>query len=556
MTNPTDPLRTVQATDEQLRAAAAAQGGLVAAHDLKRVLAAAGIDKKIPPREQAGPDVGRDLTLEPSGLARLSWRAAWEESPELQREQAAAHVKLAEAIPFARETFAALFDGEDSEDLPTDQASGLGRRLRRAVEATPDWGKLVESASTHRSIAVDATRDLTKDVLKILGLDDVPEDDFARLDPRDVDEMASDADALAEELGTDQEARAALQAEYAAVKAKAEQLRGSFIEKRLRDAVRGGQLAGAVRAAAARAKEKAEAVATMSALGFSLGGAGDAKQSDVPEELVAMLIRSKALQKIFRRAGRILEAHSSGGQTRLGTGRCDVVGVVTSGDVARTTVAFKARLAHGPTRALAVADLSEGQAQSLEQRGEERMRRGPVIILEDRSGSMEGPNAELARGFAVALLVALYRARRAAIIVSFSGEGDQTAAVMRPSSVTSLARAVGVASLGAGGGTDVEDALRAAKRVAADHKDFVACADLSLITDGEFDALEPKEVEALMPRGGRAFIVGVNTPGIAKRHPEFIGGGFDLSTRAKDADNDAAAVAAMQSVLAPKKGTP
>lgn len=523
------------------------QGAPVGASAIRNVLASAGLAAKRSASEDASPDVGRDLTIAPSSLSRLAWRTSWNDDQKVRDVGTGAFKKLSESIPFMRETFASMYDEAGAEELPADEASAFGSRLRRVLESQPAWVAIRSAASMHRRVAAEATSELSEAVFTAIGLDKLKDDADTRNDPRDVTEMVDDTRALGEEMGVADEAIEEVVEKYDAVRRKADAAREKILLPHIEAAWASGKLNQILTKVAMKANESAQAISLLTSLGFSPTGGGSGQQVDVPEELIAEVLKNPTFREILRKAGRMLEEHSSGGKTTLANGRCDVVGIVPSDDLSRTTPMFRTRIASStPLRSVAQAELLQRQAQSFEQRGEDHRRRGPMVLLADRSGSMAGRREQLCRGFSVATLVACYKERRVCVAVSF--DDSAKAEVMIPGNTATLARAIACVSIGAGGGTNVPVALNEAHASLKKHALLEKCSDFSIATDGAFDPLTKQQLEKVLPRGGRLFQVAIDMPNAGERHPEFTAT-FHLSSSMGEKSNDVTAGNALRQMM-------
>ncbi len=126
----------------------------------------------------------------------------------------------------------------------------------------------------------------------------------------------------------------------------------------------------------------------------------------------------------------------------------------------------------------------QSEAAPLERATRELPERGPVVVLLDTSGSMQGAPEQVAKALVLAVARAAHDEGRPCRVVLFSGPGDvETLTVdLGPDGIASLLR---VLALSFHGGTDLDWPLR----VGIDTLDELGWgrADLLLVTDGAFD---------------------------------------------------------------------
>ena len=116
--------------------------------------------------------------------------------------------------------------------------------------------------------------------------------------------------------------------------------------------------------------------------------------------------------------------------------------------------------------------------------GESPEGRGPVIILKDTSGSMEGERLEFANALEFAVMTGLLKENRKFISIPFSGEGYWK--VFEPEKKPSLAEILDHLSINYCGGTDPYPPLNWAVDRILEKQDMKR-AGILIITDGEFD---------------------------------------------------------------------
>lgn len=461
-------------------------------------------------------DAGRDLTVRPSATARVAYRsAAMDERRHGQelRGQAMRHAERLEEWPaFVRELFARLYDDDGCKPLPDEERSAWGAQALGALEAQEAWSTLREAAQVSRVLAADAASQLAAAVSDAMGLDRLKTDEETRRDPREVMAEAESVARLLAGLGVGQEevdAMGSAAAEQAA--------RATGVRRQLDAAVERGRpsMRAALGRVAKQAKERAETLEALNGLGFSRKGPGSVEAA-APELLDSVRLDPR-MAAIIRWAGRFREA--AAGELARANGRCDVIGVRPTGDVARLTPRPRADLASGGVRALStMRDLLEQAAQGWEQRDRAPKTRGDVGLLVDRSGSMSGEREVRARGLAIAALVAMLAAGRRVACCSFAGHGDARIEAVTPGDAAALGRGVRVLALCASGGTDVDFALGATAKAMAAFPGGMRDPDVLVVTDGYF----PTVAQPVLAQLGERRLFGVMLDcGGAAAHPEF-----------------------------------
>ena len=220
-----------------------------------------------------------------------------------------------------------------------------------------------------------------------------------------------------------------------------------------------GQEVAAVRAAAAAAAEAETEVRglteAMTGLGMGPGEPGSLDPKAVAE--VCRRVRTDlTLRRICERAGRFRRVAQSRQRQKAHHGVDEVVGVTTGDDVGRLLATELARLACPEFELDALRRLSERAAFCRELRTVEPVGRGPVIVVVDESGSMQGDKVETAKGLALAVAWVARKQRRWVGLVAYSGDTGERLLTLPPGKWDETALAEWVtAFLGKGSSLDV-----------------------------------------------------------------------------------------------------
>lgn len=118
-----------------------------------------------------------------------------------------------------------------------------------------------------------------------------------------------------------------------------------------------------------------------------------------------------------------------------------------------------------------------------EYEGESSAGKGPMILLKDTSGSMDGDRFELATALEIAIVQQMVKEHRRCITIPFSGRGDYELFEIKEN--PNFMDILDHASVNYGGGTEPYEPLEKAIDVILDNQDFKK-AGILIITDGEF----------------------------------------------------------------------
>ena len=220
-----------------------------------------------------------------------------------------------------------------------------------------------------------------------------------------------------------------------------------------------GREVAAIRAAAAAAAEAESEVRSLGDAVAGLGlGPGEPGSLD-PRAVAAACRRVRAdatLRRICERAGRFRRVAQSRQRQKASHGVDEVVGVTTGDDVGRLLATELARLADPEFELDALRRLGERAAFCRELRTVEPVGRGPVIVVVDESGSMQGDKAETAKGLALAVAWVARKQRRWVGLVAYSGDSGERLLALPPGKWDEAAVADWAAAfLGRGSALDV-----------------------------------------------------------------------------------------------------
>ena len=241
----------------------------------------------------------------------------------------------------------------------------------------------------------------------------------------------------------------------------------------------------AVREAAATMARVAEADG---AIGGGTGGGLAAKLA-----LAEKLGSSSKLQDLVAVAGRIKRVALACRAAVVKDIPPETVGVTVGGDISRALPSELALLTMPATKPVFMKKLGEGQLLVREQRGEERLGGGPIVIALDGSGSMRGAREVWSKAVCLAYMAIATREKRDVVVGQFGGTGEIVVQKFpcgsRPTALRQADVLACVERFLDAGSTDLEGALRwAVGQVGTDAK--LKAADIVVLSDAEA-ALSP-----------------------------------------------------------------
>jgi uncharacterized protein with von Willebrand factor type A (vWA) domain len=184
----------------------------------------------------------------------------------------------------------------------------------------------------------------------------------------------------------------------------------------------------AVDGASKEVEELAEATA---ALGMGPGAPG----SNDPRAIAALYRRVRSnptLKRICELAGRYRRVAMSKQRQTATHGLDDMVGVTLDGDLGRLLPLELAKLALPELELDALRRIVERQAMCREYRGFEPVAKGPLIVVVDESGSMEGQKVHTAKALALALAWVARHQKRWITLIAYSGDSGERLLALPP----------------------------------------------------------------------------------------------------------------------------
>ncbi len=191
----------------------------------------------------------------------------------------------------------------------------------------------------------------------------------------------------------------------------------------------------ALRAVGKAIVEASEEVSDLKEAASALGlGPGEPGSND-PRSIAALYKRVRndpGLRKISELAGRFRRVAQSKQRQKVSHGLDDVVGVEPGGDIGRLLPSELVRLAVPELELDTLRRIVERQALCREHHAAEPVGKGPIIVVTDESGSMEGSKAHTAKALALALAWVARQQRRWCGLVAFSGKSGERLLALPP----------------------------------------------------------------------------------------------------------------------------
>lgn len=243
---------------------------------------------------------------------------------------------------------------------------------------------------------------------------------------------------------------------------------------------------GAAGAALAKASEEVDDLRdAQRAMGC---GSGPGDLRSMPLETIRdrfkQIQHSGMLRRIMALAGRYRRLAQARQRQKTIHGRDDVVGVELGNDLGRLCPSELAALADDDLEILALRRYTERAMQQREYRGVEAKGKGPIVVVIDESGSMEGSRIETAKAFALAMGWIARHQKRWLCLAGFSDAGELNVLPIPPGNWDTAALLPMLQHFFYGG-TDIDNVLVRLPAQWASLKCPAGKTDMILITDAE-----------------------------------------------------------------------
>jgi uncharacterized protein with von Willebrand factor type A (vWA) domain len=253
------------------------------------------------------------------------------------------------------------------------------------------------------------------------------------------------------------------------------------VEKQRR---RAGSLVDATTKAAQKAAGKAKEMAEMVSLApGSQGGPGARIPIDRALALAERVHANPTLRNVLAMLGRLeISMGNTRRQMRKG-GYEELVDIETGNDLQAVLHAEKALLTHPVARLDFYRRFHERSLMQYEYQSEEELKKGPIIVGADGSGSMIGAPNEFCRALTLACIGIANREKRNAAAIEFGSTGQMREFVFPAGRPLDQELAIEFGEHFFCGGTDINQVLVRAKEMIDSETPFHS-ADLIIITDG------------------------------------------------------------------------
>lgn len=167
-------------------------------------------------------------------------------------------------------------------------------------------------------------------------------------------------------------------------------------------------------------------------LGLGQGNPGSPLEAKKLAELYQTVRNSNQLKRICELAGRYRRVAQSKQRQKSVHGMDDVVGVDMDNEVSKLLPVELGKLGDEDLELDTLRRFAERQTQCREYRGVEPQGKGPVVVVVDESGSMDGEPVYNAKAFALAMAWVARKQNRWCALVGFSGGTEGTRCVLPP----------------------------------------------------------------------------------------------------------------------------
>lgn len=273
-------------------------------------------------------------------------------------------------------------------------------------------------------------------------------------------------------------------------------------------------------------RDTLEGLAEVGMAGTGSGVGGQLPAGKI-RELAARLKTDARLKQIALLAGRFKRIAATKRRQKMKHGADEVSDIEQGDAIGRLLPSELMQLTHRTRRLLLLKNLLEKQALQYQLTGHQPLGKGPLVVLLDKSGSMDGPRDVWATALALALLDQAQRERRAFALVSFDYRVKFEAVVQPGEPLPEAALFTACA-----GGTEIADAVNRGLEIIKAHPGTLKKADLVLVTDGGSDTAMASQLRET------AKSLNVETIGIGIGvEPEWLAPWCDIIEVVRDLNN-------------------
>ncbi|RLF90982.1 hypothetical protein DRN43_00630 [Thermococci archaeon] len=282
--------------------------------------------------------------------------------------------------------------------------------------------------------------------------------------------------------------KAQLQSTMQKLQAKANQMKRdiSSLSSQVKEMARqySKEIEKAVKMSLREARDKAKDTSDVLSWGLEPGSPETLENIKQKLEMAQMFLQDEKLQKIIQMAGKYKRLALSIKKQKIEQVSSEIYSIRRDADVNRLLPSEIAKLAVPELRSLFLMDLMNGKLLSYEIKAKEKMGKGPVIVLIDNSGSMEGEKEIWSKAVAIGIFTTCYQEGRKFIGIHFSSRYDPLITIeIDPSQSREIpSKIYKFISRFIGGGTDFEKPLNRALEII--QSEGMKKADIIMITDG------------------------------------------------------------------------
>lgn len=191
-------------------------------------------------------------------------------------------------------------------------------------------------------------------------------------------------------------------------------------------------LSAVSQALAGATSEVQEVRDTEGALGMGSGNAGSRLPKEELRKRFERVRKSRDLARICQLAGRYRRMAQAMQRKKVLHGQDDMVGVTLGDSLSSLVPSELAQLADEDLELDAMRRIVESCAMIRDHRGIEKVARGPIVVVVDESGSMDGEPVCQAKAYALAMYWIARHQNRWCCLVGFSGSDEGNFLVLKP----------------------------------------------------------------------------------------------------------------------------
>lgn len=246
------------------------------------------------------------------------------------------------------------------------------------------------------------------------------------------------------------------------------------IKKEIRDAVKKGT------EEAGRILQNTNAILH----GFGTGnGQPSAVESKKAFDIAMEMLKDPVFLKIAETAGRMITTAVERQKTKPNYQPQENAGIITGHDIQRLVATEYAYLANPILKHEFYRKFAESSLLQYELKGKEALKKGPIVVCVDTSGSMDGIKSLWSRGVALGLLTIARRQKRGFAAVMFGAKNEIKTFEFAEPEKASIDDIIAMARFAFQGGTDFETPLATAMEIMK--KSEYQQGDIIFITDGQ-----------------------------------------------------------------------